>query len=344
MHNSKQKEIKCVVWDLDNTLWHGILAENDEVCLRQKVVHIIRTLDNRGILQSIASKNDYNCAMAKLEELGLKKFFLYPQINWNSKASSIRKIADSINIGIDTIAFVDDQPFELHEVNFTYPEVLCIDAAHLDSILNMPQMNPRFITEDSRNRRIMYLTDIERKLLEESFEGPKESFLVTLDMVFAISEAKEEDLKRAEELTIRTNQLNTTGYTYSYEELNQFRLSISHKLLIASLTDKFGPYGKIGLALIETRPDIWIIKLLVMSCRVMTRGVGTVFINYIRKKAKRRGVRLQAEMIPSDRNRMMYITYKFSSFKEIEQNDNFVILENDLSTIQEFPEYIKVEI
>lgn len=335
--------IKCVVWDLDNTLWNGVLLEDQQVQLRENVVEIIKTLDSRGILQSIASKNDHASAMAKLEEFQLQEYFLYPQINWNSKASSIELIAKSINIGIDTLAFVDDQPYELEEVKYSLNKVLCINAAHVDTILALPEMNPRFITVDSQLRRKMYLSDIERNKAEADFVGPKEEFLATLDMKFVIALAQEDDLQRAEELTLRTNQLNATGYTYSYDELNYFRQSPNHKLLIASLDDKFGTYGKIGLALLECQPSYWVIKLLLMSCRVMSRGVGTVFINFIRQMARDNNVRLKAEFIPTDRNRMMYITYKFGGFKEVDKIGDLVILEDDLSFIQPASAYMKID-
>lgn len=339
-----KKTIKCVVWDLDNTLWNGVLLENDQVSLQANVVGIIQTLDSRGILQSIASKNDYAKAMSKLQELGLQDYFLYPQINWNSKAHSIQEIAKLINIGTDAIAFIDDQPFELEEVSFSQPEVLCINAANLGRLLEMPQMNPRFVTEDSKKRRLMYISDIERNQVESKFVGTQEEFLATLDMHFTISSAQEEDLQRAEELTVRTNQLNTTGYTYSYDELNQFRQSDKHKLLISSLEDKYGTYGKIGLILVECQEKLWTIKLLLMSCRVMSRGVGTVMLNYIIKLAKENGVRLRAEFVSNDRNRMMYISYKFAGFKEIEKIGEMVVMENDLTRIQPWPNYMKVEI
>src|SRR4029079_14628065 len=102
---------------------------------------------------------------------------------------------------------------------------------------------PLFITEDSRARRLMYLADIERNRVEAEFVGPKEEFLATLGMVFTIADAREEDLKRAEELTVRTPQLNPTGYTYPYEEPDAFRLSPGHRLLICSLADRHGTYG-----------------------------------------------------------------------------------------------------
>ena len=269
-HDPEPHKIKCVVWDLDNTLWDGVILEDSQVFLRQGVVEIIETLDRRGILQSIASKNEYDPAMAKLREFGINKYFLYPQINWNAKSESIKTIVQSINIGMDTIAFIDDQPYEREEVSFTLPEVLCIDAAEFDRLPAMPEMNPKFITEDSKMRRMMYLGDIERKKAEDDFGGPQEDFLASLHMVFTIAPVGEGDLQRAEELTVRTHQLNTTGYTYSYEELDRFRRSGRHKLFIAGLEDKFGSYGKIGLILIECDQEVWIIKLLLMSCRVMS--------------------------------------------------------------------------
>jgi FkbH-like protein len=345
--NSKQKDkkvIKCVVWDLDNTLWHGVLLEDEKVSRRENIVNLIETLDNRGILQSIASKNERGTAIAKLEELGLKEYFLYPQINWNSKATSIKEIAKLLNIGLDAIAFVDDQLFELEEVKFTLPEILCINADDIGDILNMPVMNPRFITEDSRIRRLMYISDIERQNVEKEFVGTADEFLATLNMNFTISSAKEEDLQRAEELTLRTNQLNTTGYTYSYDELNHFRQSENHKLLIASLEDKYGSYGKIGLVLIECQVEIWTIKLLLMSCRVMSRGVGTIMMNHIMSLAQSNNVRLLAEFVSNNRNRMMYISYKFAGFKEVEKNCDSIIFENDLTRIQPAPSYVNFKV
>ena len=338
----KPQSIKCVVWDLDNTLWQGTLLEDVHVTLRPEVLDIIKTLDSRGILHSIASKNDHTTAMHKLEELGIRDYFLYPQINWNPKTSSIEAIARSLNIGLDTFAFVDDQAFELAEVSFSLPQVLCIDTSDLSTMLDRPEMQPRFITEDSQLRRQMYLSDIERNMAEKEFIGTSEEFLATLKMIFTIQKAQEDDLKRAEELTVRTHQLNTTGYTYSYEELNALRQSDDHLLLIASLEDVFGTYGKIGLALIERTPEIWTLKLLLMSCRVMSRGVGAIMMNYIMRQAKKAGARLQAEFVPTDRNRMMYITYKFGGFKEVAIRDTLTIFEHDLNGIQPFPAYITV--
>src|SRR5436853_7153139 len=187
---TKRPSVKCVVWDLDNTLWDGILLEDTNVVLKPHVLDVIKTLDSRGILHSIASRNDHDTAIEKLSQLGLRDYFLFPQINWNSKAASIQNIAKLLNIGIDTFAFVDDQPFERDEVAFMIPEILCIDAQDIDTLVEMPEMQPRFITEDSKLRRTMYQSDVVRKQVEEEFVGSNEEFLATINLAFTIAAAK----------------------------------------------------------------------------------------------------------------------------------------------------------
>jgi FkbH-like protein len=341
---AKRRKVKCLVWDLDNTLWSGTLLEGDDVRLRDGVRDIIHALDTRGILHSIASRNHAESALARLRELGLEEYFLYPQINWGSKAASIRAIAESLNIAVDSICFIDDQAFERAEVEAALPQVLCLDHFQLPHLLQMPELNPETITAESRMRRQLYLGEMRRKQTEEAFTGPQEEFLASLGMVFTIAPARAEDLARAEELTNRTNQLNTTGRTFSRKELEDLRCSDRHLLLMSELTDKFGSYGKIGLALVECGPEIWTIKLLLMSCRVMNRGVGTIMLNRILRKARESGVRLLSEFVPNDRNRMMYVTYKFAGFTEIENRGGTQILEHDLVSIPPVADYVSVRI
>ena len=339
------KTVKCVVWDLDHTVWNGILLEDDHVELRPGVRKILRELDERGILQSIASRNDHDRAMARLEALGIADYFLYPHINWNAKGQNVAAIATALNIGLDTFLFVDDQPFEREEVAFACPAVRTFDAAALADLLGLPEMNPEFITDDSRNRRRMYLADISRNRAEESFNGPSEDFLRTLDMRFTLAPCSEDDLQRAEELTVRTNQLNTTGYTYGYDELNAFRASDGHLLLVAGLEDRYGTYGKIGLALVEKScSQFWTLKLLLMSCRVMSRGVGTIMMSHVMNEARAAGVRLRAEFKPNGRNRMMEVTYRFGGFREVAREGDLITFEHDLASIQPFPEYVRVDV
>lgn len=339
-----EKIIKCVVWDLDNTLWDGILLENNEVTLRQEIPQIIKILDERGILQSISSKNEKDIAAEKLKELGLLDYFLYPQINWDSKANAIRTIARNLNIGLNSIAFVDDQQFELDEVAFSLPGVTCIHASKIPEITGMKIMNPLFVTEDSAKRRKMYVNDIKRHRAEESFTGSKNDFLKSLDVEVTVFPAGRNDLMRAEELTVRTNQLNATGYTYSYSELDAFRNSDAYKLLMVGLKDRYGDHGHVGLTLLECEKGKWTIKLLIVSCRVMSYGIGSILLTYLMYEAKDAGVELYAEYIENTRNRMMNVTYRLAGFEEKEHHDRFYLLQHPLTGIPGYPDYAHLKI
>ena len=336
--------VKCVVWDLDDTLWEGVLLEDDEVTLSRGREELIKALDSRGILHSIASKNEHDFAMAELNRTGLWEYFLYPQINWNAKSASIKRISEALNIATDSILFIDDEEFERDEVTSVSPDVRCCDIGGADQLFNALNIDSYPVTEESRQRRQMYCDEQKRKLAEAGFEGPTEAFLATLGMELTIRNARDEDLERAEELTVRTNQLNSTGLTYSYEELAVLRTSPRHDLLIAELRDRYGDYGKTGLALIERSKKVWHLKLLLMSCRVMSKGIGSVLLNHIMHGAKDAGVRLQAAFIRNERNRRMLVTYKFAGFKEIGTNGKTMTLEHDLTGVRQTPEYVRLKI
>lgn len=338
--NTKERVIKCVVWDLDETLWKGTLLEGDDVEVFPANEKLLRLLDGRGILHSIASKNEETLARETLDRFGLTSYFLHPQIGWSPKSDSIRHIAERLNIGLDAIAFVDDQPFEREEVAFHLPSVMCLGPDAIDAIEHMPEFTPKVITAESARRRLIYLEDEQRKTAEAEFSGSPNDFLATLNMHVSIKRARSQDLDRASELTLRTNQFNTTGRSYSAEELNDLLASPVHRLYVIELEDKFGSYGIVGLGLLECDKGAWIIKLLLMSCRVVSRGIGTVFINYLMRLAKQAGNRLLAEICPNEKNRMMQIAYAFAGFRETARDGGLHLLENDLSVIQDTPAYV----
>jgi FkbH-like protein len=340
---TKRKPIKCLVWDLDDTLWPGKLLDGQACKLHPSTMGIVRELDARGILQSIASKNDHHVAWPQLQALGVADFFLHPQISWHSKAESIRVIAEKLGIGLDAVAFIDDQAAERDEVKYFLPQVTVFDATQLRELLERDEFKPEHITDESRMRREMYRIDIARTEAQEQFKGSRDAFLATLNMRLLIRRALAEDLRRAEELTLRTNQLNTTGIAYSYDELKRLTQSNDHMVLVAKLDDRYGSSGTVGLALVETSEDAWTIRLLIMSCRVMTRGVGTVLLGYLLRAARHRGVQLRAAFVHSDRNRQMYMTYKFAGFRESGRESDALLLDHDLKQIHPFPSYITLE-
>ena len=338
-----ESTVKCVVWDLDNTIWDGILMEDPAVRLKPRVPDVLDVLDKRGILHSIASRNDRDLAMAKLREFGIADYFLYPEIRWDAKSVSLGNIQKNLNIGYDTILFLDDQPFERDEVASVHGETWCLDSRCYLDLLDHPRLNPKYVTDESALRRRMYIEDMARRKEEEGYVGPKESFLRQLNMVFDISEAQESDLVRAEELTYRTNQLNATGRKYTVESLDAMRRDDRYKILVCELKDKYGSHGKIGLALIERAPATWTLKLLLFSCRVLSAGVGGVLLTYLRNAAKDHGVRLLADFRDTGHNRMMRLAYMVAGFAELAQGaDGFAVLENNLTDVPSLPDFLEI--
>lgn len=338
------KMAKCVVWDLDDTLWSGTLSAGDEVVLKPGVAEVVRQLDERGILQSIASKNNHDDAWSQLEEFGLAEFFLHPQINWAPKSASVQEIWTRLNINPDTVLFVDDQPFERDEVAFHHAEVETVDAVRYRELTAMPRLSPEVVTEDARRRRLMYVEDQARSEREREYGGPHEDFLCELAMEFRISLAGPDDLARLEELTRRTNQLNSTGIQYSREELDQLRQDSDHDLWVCELSDRYGSYGKIGLALVHRTVDVWTIRLLLMSCRTVSKGSGTVLLSFLGQEAARAGVRLCADFRRTDRNRQMLVTYQLANFRAVWRNGNDYRYENDMSSWHPYPDFITVTV
>lgn len=338
----RERPIKCVVWDLDETLWRGTLLEGGADSLAPGVESAIRALDERGILQSIASKNDYDVAWAQVEALGIADYFLFPQIGWWSKAKSIETLAERLGLGLDAMALIDDQPAERDEVAYFLPQVHLFDAAQLPTLLDEPRLMPRFMTSESRRRRSMYRADIQRTDAEDRFEGQRDAFLATLEMRMRIRRASCDDLERAEELTLRTNQLNTTGRFYSHEELAALIGSPDHLVLVAQLDDRYGSSGTIGLALVDLAPDHWTVRLLIMSCRVVSRGVGTVFLVHLLQRAQASGVRLRATYVPTERNKPVLVVFRFAGFRQIAEDEDGLLLEHDLARLPKLPAYVEV--
>jgi methoxymalonate biosynthesis protein len=308
--------VKCLVWDLDNTLWQGTLLEDGDVPLFPGIADVIATLDARGILQSVASKNDFDLAWARLEKLGLAEYFVHPQIGWGPKSESVSQVADKLQFAAKTMAFIDDQPAERAEVAYAAPEVRCYTCEEALTLPERPEFSPGVVTIDARRRRQMYQASFRRDAERESFAGPDEDFLRSLELVMNIKRADDEDLSRVEELTLRTSQMNATGVHYSDPTLRGLLADPDHEVLTISLADRFGPHGAVGVMLLGYRRYAWHLKLLATSCRVVSFGAGAVLLNWLIDQAAQAGVHLVADFKPTDRNRMMDIAYRFAGFTE----------------------------
>ena len=321
-----QKDVKVVVWDLDNTLWKGILSEGDMLRLNDGVTTILHELDDRGILSCIVSKNDHDAAMAQLQRFGIANFFVLTMINWTDKSLSIQRIAERLNLNLNTILFIDDQPFERDAVRHSLPQVRTVDVIEIGGLLDRGDLNPSLRTTEAFQRRRMYQQEIQRQDLEATFKGTSEEFLATLGLTFYVRPAVPVDLERAIELTQRTNQLNSTGYTYSFDDLMGFISDPGHQLLMAEMTDLYGSYGIIGLSLTRLDPGERRLRLLLMSCRVLSRGVGSLFLRELIAAAHSAGDSLYAEMVRTGRNRQMQMIYQMAGFTVVDRKDGRVLL------------------
>lgn len=276
-------KVKCVVWDLDNTLWNGILIEDgaESLCLKEGIREVIEELDRRGILQSVASKNDYESAMAVLRRLGVEEFLLAPQISWGPKSSSIAKIAQSLNIGSDSILFVDDSEFERLEVASANPQVRTLDAA---DFAQLPGMKPLDVpvTAESRERRKLYQVESTRQEAAASFGSDYFAFLRHCNIEMHIARLNSDNLPRVHELTQRTNQMNFSGTRYEREMLTAIMADPMLDTYVLSVKDRFGSYGVVGFSIVDK--NVPRMTDLMFSCRVQSKRVEHAFLTFLIKK------------------------------------------------------------
>ncbi len=306
---------KCVVWDLDRTVWDDIALEGN-VEVRDGVRRTIETLDRRGILHSVASRNDEDLALKILRENRLDAYFLSPKINWLPKSANIVAIGKELGIALDSLAFVDDEPFEREQVSFMLPQVMVVDAALAPGLADMPEFSPAELTEEAGSRRLFYRAERERGLAEQRF-GTREEFLKSCGMSLKVRVMTEADIPRVKELATRTHQLNTTGRLFDADELREIcRGGGSRTVEVAELSDKFGPYGIIGVALIDSGNDSWRLEYLAMSCRILGRGIERAFLVELLARTRGRGVRnVEVLYKATGRNRMMLALYQMMGFR-----------------------------
>jgi methoxymalonate biosynthesis protein len=308
------KTVKCLIWDLDDTLWDGVLLEDGEVHLRDEIRRVVLGLDQRGVLQAVASRNDHDHAWQWVQRLGIAEYIVLAEIGWRPKSASVRAIAERLQFALDTVAFIDDTALERAEVAHNLPDVRCYPAELAARLLDLPEFTPAQVTGDARRRRQMYRAGFAREAARTEFAGPDEEFLRSAALTMEIRRADQADLARVEELTLRTSQMNATGVHYSRAALRRLLFSADHEVLVVSMADRFGPHGAVGIILLAKHPRVWHLKLLATSCRVVAFGAGAVLLNWLTDQAAAAGVNLVADLRRTERNRMMEVAYRFAGF------------------------------
>jgi FkbH-like protein len=292
---------KCIVFDLDNVLWEGVLLEDENVKLRPFVQQMLREFDERGILLSVSSKNSEEQALAKLRDIGVEEYLLFPKITWGPKSESVRRIAKEIDISLDTLVFVDDNPFELAEVSKALPEVECIDAVHLDALLAHPRLQGSTSVE-ARTRRKMYREAMARQEVQSAFGDDYISFLKACEIRLTIRPYRPEDLERVAELVQRTNQLNFSGHKYGRDELTLLAENPAIERYVLICEDRFGQYGMVGFCMAERDGMSVRVKDLMLSCRVQGKFIEVALFHYLCFGAGREATRIDVNFTKTRRN------------------------------------------
>lgn len=309
--------VKCLVWDLDETMWHGTLLENDKPVLRPGVRETIIELDRRGVLNSVASRNDHDQAWQWLQRFGLAEYIVMPQIGWSRKSNALRRIADALRFATGALAFIDDQPHELAEVGAALPDVRRFRSDEVSTLRERPEFAATCVTSDAAQRRQRYQQGFARDAAREAFQGLDDDFVRSLQIGLRISRATPADLQRLSELTVRTTQMNATGVTYDNDTLAALVGDPAHEVLVVTMQDRFGDHGAVGVVLLGMQAGAWHLKLLATSCRVVTFGAGSVVLAWLIDAAAQAGADLIADFRETGRNRIMHIAYRFAGFTEV---------------------------
>jgi methoxymalonate biosynthesis protein len=312
----RTETVKCLIWDLDRTLWNGTLLEDSTVTVPDGIRAVVAKLDARGILQSVASHNDHDRAWARLQALGIAEFLIAPQIGWGSTPDAVLAIADRLGIAHRALAFIDDRPAGRQEVAAAVPEVRTYPAEAATLLPDLAEFSPAGVSEDAGHRRRIYRGEELRRAHEADFAGSDEEYLRSLELDLHVRPATEADLPGIEELSLRTGQLNATGVHYPAAALQAMLADGRHEVLVASLTDRFGPHGAIGTMLLARYPSTWHLALLATSGRVVQYGTGTVLLSWLIDQAALAGVHLTADFVPTGRNRLTELAYQLVGFAE----------------------------
>ena len=284
--SSPNKKIKCVAWDLDNTLWQGVLMENDPetLKLRQGVFETVSELDKRGVIQVIVSKNDIEKVIPVLKRLKIYDYFVYILANWNAKSVNIFNASKLLNIGLDTFALIDDSEFERNEVRTTLPCVRVYAENIIDNILNLPELDFP-ITSESINRRISYQTEAKRNDVKNmQYSGNNIKFIKNCKIKIVLKELKTvPEAERSFELIQRTNQLNLSSVKYSKQSFEAILSDDNLKKYVVFVSDKYGDYGQVAFFTLHINGKL-IISEFAMSCRVAGKYIESAIFNELQKQ------------------------------------------------------------
>ncbi len=325
---------KCLILDLDNTVWGGVIGDDGMNNIQigglgigkvfTKIQKWAKELKNRGIILCVASKNTESIALEpfkKHQEMVLREEDISVfMANWDNKVSNIQKIQEILNIGFDSMVFIDDNPFEREMVKQNLPLVTVPDlpedpAAYLDYINSLNLFETAGVSDNDAKRTEQYKEEAKRVQAKAYFSN-EEEFLASLEMKGLVEPLNDFNLPRLSQLSLRSNQFNLRTIRFDEEELKRFAANPDHQVLAISLTDKYGDNGLIAAVFLSKQQNDLFIHNWIMSCRVLKRNVEQFTLNSIFNYAKENNcTTITGEYIATSKNGIVENHYKDLGFK-----------------------------
>jgi FkbH-like protein len=338
----KGKNKKCLVLDCDNTLWGGIVGEDGIAGIKlgkshpgsafcefqQEVVNYY----NRGVIIALCSKNNEDDVWEVFSDhpdMVLKrKHIAAARINWGNKVANLKQIAQELNIGLDSIVFVDDSDFEINLVREKLPEVHTIHlrenetVKYRDNLAALGLFDTLEILTEDKKRGEMYKVEVTRKKLKEDTTD-LESYLSSLEAEVEISFADEFSIPRIVQQIQKTNQFNLTTRRYNRADIEKFVGDKVSDVICLRLLDRFGDYGIVGTCVLKYIETQAVFDIFLLSCRIIGHGVEGVFLAEALKLAKMRGCKTAVgEYYATKKNSQVEYFYKQYNFKELVVENN----------------------
>jgi FkbH-like protein len=354
---------KCIVLDLDNTLWGGIIGESElegiglgptpEGRPFMEFQQCLLSLFKRGVILAINSKNNPDEALNMVQNhphMVLKEsHFAAIRINWDDKVANMKSIAAELNIGLDSLVFIDDDEVNREMVREFIPEVVVVDmpkdpALYVDTLMNLTCFDSLALTEEDGNKGLMYSQDKKRREVAK-YATDLTEYLRMLEITVCLEEVNENVIPRISQLTQKTNQFNATTRRYGEEAILDFVESDKFRVISVHYSDKFGDNGLTGLAIVEIEESgRWRIDTFLLSCRIIGRGAEEALLAYLIKEAKKKGAKLLCgEFIPSKKNAPAKQFYEKNGFSKTRNVGSVEAWEYDLTRDCFFPDFISLK-
>ncbi|WSI54006.1 HAD-IIIC family phosphatase [Streptomyces platensis] len=352
---------KCLVVDLDETLWGGVLGDDGPEGIEvaggyrgqafQAFQKVVRQIGSQGVLLAAVSKNDREPVQQVLREhpdmVVREDDFVSVTANWQPKHENIKALAEALNLGTDSFVFIDDSPYECGLVRRELPgtEVVQLGADpahHIGALLQDGWFDVRELTQEDHSRTLKYRQELSRKDFLHSFSSI-EDYLHELRIDVRLAAAGEEIHNRVSQITLRTNQFNLTNRRLQPQEVGEFAATPGHHVLAIHAGDRFGDNGVVGAVFLRRDGEIAHLDNFLLSCRVFSRGIENACLSAVLRHARAGGARaVQAAYRPTAKNAKVRNFYPRSGFVQVSDDGTEAVFRHDLTEIADTPDHLRL--